>query len=90
MSHVLIYNIKYILIMDTNNMDYTDKYEYLLKVLTEMIEVDGKKTQLKDDFDKFFVRSNKTAGVRIRKVMQIIRKTAEEIRQDVQTYKKNI
>lgn len=90
MSHVLIYNIKYILIMDTNNMDYTDKYEYLLKVLTEMIEVDGKKTQLKDDFDKFFVRSNKTAGVRIRKVMQIIRKTAEEIRQDVQSYKKNI
>ena len=90
MSLVLIYNIKYILIMDTNNMDYTDKYEYLLKVLTEMIEVDGKKTQLKDDFDKFFVRSNKTAGVRIRKVMQIIRKTAEEIRQDVQSYKKNI
>ena len=90
MSIVLIYNIKYILIMDTNNMDYTDKYEYLLKVLTEMIEVDGKKTQLKDDFDKFFVRSNKTAGVRIRKVMQIIRKTAEEIRQDVQSYKKNI
>ena len=75
--------------MDTNNMDYTDKYEHLLKVLTEMIEVDGKKTLLKDDFDKFFVKSNKTAGVRIRKVMQTIRKTAEEIRRDVQTYKKN-
>jgi hypothetical protein len=76
--------------MDTNDMDYTDKYEHLLKVLTEMIEVDGKKTTLKDDFDKFFVKSNKTAGVRIRKVMQIIRKTAEEIRRDVQSYKKNL
>jgi hypothetical protein len=74
--------------MDRDNMDYTDKYEYLLKVLTEMVEVDGKKTALKDDFDKFFVKSNKTAGVRIRKVMQIIRRTAEEIRQDVQNYKK--
>jgi len=75
--------------MDRKNMDYTDKYEYLLKVLTEMIEVDGKKTKLKDDFDKFFVKSNKTAGVRIRKVMQIIRRTSEEIRQDVQNYKRN-
>ena len=70
-------------------MDYADKYEYLLKVLTEMIEVDGKKTKLKDDFDKFFVKSNKTSGVRIRKVMQIIRRTSEEIRRDVQNYKKN-
>ena len=75
--------------MDRKNMDYTDKYEYLLKVLTEMIEVDGKKTKLKDDFDKFFVKSNKTAGVRLRKVMQIIRRTSEEIRQDVQNYKRN-
>lgn len=70
-------------------MDYTDKLEYLIKVLTETIEVDGKKTVLKDDFDKFFVKSNKTAGVRIRKVMQIIRRTAEEIRNDVQHYKKS-
>ena len=75
--------------MDKENMEYTDKYDYLLKVLTEMIEVDGKKTTLKDDFDKFFIKSNKTAGVRIRKVMQIIRRTAEDIRQDVQNYKKN-
>ena len=75
--------------MDRENMDYTDKYEYLLKVLTEMIEVDGKKTKLKDDFDKFFVKSNKTSGVRIRKIMQIIRRTSEEIRRDVQNYKKN-
>ena len=70
-------------------MEYSDKYEFLLKVLTEVIEIDGKKTTLKDDFDKFFVKSNKTAGVRIRKIMQVLRKTAEEIRNDVQNYKKN-
>jgi len=70
-------------------MDYSDKYDYLLKVLTEVIEIDGKKTLLKEDFDKFFVKSNKTAGVRIRKIMQILRRSAEEIRNDVQNYKKN-
>jgi hypothetical protein len=75
--------------MEKENMEYSDKYDYLLKVLTEVIEIDGKKTTLKDDFDKFFVKSNKTAGVRIRKVMQILRKTAEEIRNDVQNYKRN-
>ena len=76
--------------MERENMEYSDKYDYLLKVLTEVIEVDGKKTTLKDDFDKFFVKSNKTAGVRIRKVMQILRRTSEEIRNDVQNYKKNL
>ncbi len=76
--------------MDTEDMDYTDKYDHLIWVLTETIEIDGKKTKLKDDFDKFFVKSNKTAGVRIRKVMQVIRRLAEEIREDVQTYKKKI
>jgi hypothetical protein len=75
--------------MDKENMEYSDKYDYLLKVLTEVIEIDGKKTTLKDDFDKFFVKSNKTAGVRIRKVMQILRRAAEEIRNDVQNYKKS-
>lgn len=75
--------------MEKENMDYSDKYDYLLKVLTEVIEIDGKKTTLKDDFDKFFVKSNKTAGVRIRKVMQILRRTAEEVRNDVQNYKRN-
>jgi hypothetical protein len=71
-------------------MEYLDKYDYLLKVLTEDIEVDGKKVKLKEDFEKFFVRSNKTAGVRIRKIMQMLRKTSEDIRNDVQDYKKTI
>jgi len=76
--------------MSKENMEYLDKYDYLLKILTEDIEVDGKKVKLKDDFEKFFVRSNKTAGVRVRKIMQMLRKTSEEIRNDVQDYKKTI
>jgi len=71
-------------------MEYLDKYDYLLKILTEDIEVDGKKVKLKDDFEKFFVRSNKTAGVRVRKIMQMLRKAAEDVRIDVQDYKKTI
>jgi hypothetical protein len=68
-------------------MDYLDKYDELVRILTEEIEIDGKKVSLKEDFDKFFVRSNKTAGTRIRKVMQLLRRTAEEVRNDVQQYK---
>lgn len=76
--------------MDKEKMEYTDKYDHLIWVLTEEIEIDGKKTRLKDDFEKFFVKSNKTAGVRIRKVMQVLRRLAEEVRTDVQTYKRNL
>lgn len=71
-------------------MEYLDKYDQLLKILTEEVEIDGKKYNLKDDFDKFFVKSNKTAGVRIRKIMQLLRKSALEIRDDIQEVKLNI
>ena len=43
-----------------------------------------------EDFDKFFVRSNKTAGTRIRRVMQELKKFSQEIRNDVQDYKGKI
>lgn len=71
-------------------MDYLDKYDNLKKLITQDIELDGKKFNLEEEFDKFFVKGNKTAGKRIRKFMQVIRRAAEEIRQDVQYYKKNI
>ena len=71
-------------------MEYLDKYDALVKLLTEEFEIDGKKFNLKEDFDKFFVRSNKTAGTRIRKVMQEIKKLSQEIRNDVQDYKGKI
>jgi hypothetical protein len=71
-------------------MDYLDKYDELVRLLTEEFEIDGKKFNLKDDFDKFFIRSNKTAGTRIRRVMQEIKRLSQEIRTDVQDYKKGI
>ena len=53
---------------------YLDKYDKLVSLLTEEVEIDGKKYLLKEEFDKFFVRSNKTAATRIRKIMQMIKK----------------
>ena len=71
-------------------MEYIDKYDELLKLLTEEVEVDGKKFNLKEDFEKFFVRGNKTAGTRIRRMMQEVKKLSQEVRNDVQTYKSNL
>ena len=71
-------------------MDYLDKYDRLVKMLTEEIEIDGKKFDLKSDFEKLFVKENKTAGTRIRKIMQEIKKATQEIRNDVQEYKGKI
>jgi hypothetical protein len=71
-------------------MDNLDRYDNLVKILTEPVEIDGKKYSLKDDFEKFFIRDNKTAGVRIRKIMQMIRKQAEEVRDQIQDHKKRI
>jgi hypothetical protein len=71
-------------------MEYLDKYDQLVKLLTEEVEIDGKKVNLKEDFEKFFVRSNKTAGTRIRRMMQELKKLSQEIRNDVQDYKTKI
>lgn len=71
-------------------MDYLDKYDKLIEILTEEFEIDGKKFNLKDDFEKFFIRSNRTAGTRIRKVMQELKKLTQEVRDDVQDFKKRI
>jgi hypothetical protein len=71
-------------------MDYLDKYDKLVKLLTEEVEIEGKKFDLKEDFEKFFIRGNKTAGTRLRKVMQELKKVAQEVRDDVQEYKGKI
>ena len=71
-------------------MDYLDKYDALVKLITEEVEIEGKKFNLKDDFEKFFIRGNKTAGTRIRKMMQELKKISQEIRSDVQDYKVKI
>lgn len=71
-------------------MEYIDKHEKLLEILTEKVEIDGKKYDVKEDFEKFFIKGNKTAGIRIRKVMQELKKVSQEIRDDVQTYKSQL
>ena len=71
-------------------MDYIDKYDQLVKLLTEEFEIDGKNYLLKDEFEKFFIKGNKTAATRIRKFMQELKKKSQEIRDDVQDYRKRI
>ena len=71
-------------------MEYQDKYDKLVKLLTEEVEIDGKIFNLKEDFEKFFVKGNKTAGTRIRRAMQELKKISQEVRNDVQEYKAKI
>lgn len=71
-------------------MEYIDKYDKLLDMMEKEFEIDGKVFNLKEDFEKFFIKGNKTAGTRIRRVMQEIKKLSQEIRNDVQEYKNNI
>lgn len=51
-----------------------------LKALVESFE---------KDFEKFYVKHNKAAGVRVRKHMQELRSLAQDIRTEVQTLKKD-
>ena len=39
------------------------------------------------DFEKFYVKGNKSAGVRVRKAMNELKKKAQEIRVEVQNMK---
>ena len=71
-------------------MEYLDKYDALVKVLTEEVIIDGNKFNLREDFEKFFVKGNRTAGTRIRKIMQEVKKLSQEVRNDVQEYKSKI
>lgn len=71
-------------------MDPLDKYDDIINILTSGVEIDGKEYKLKDEFEKFFIRGNKSSGIRIRKVMQLIKKAAQDVRDDVQEYKKSI
>jgi hypothetical protein len=76
--------------MTHETVDHLDKYDNLLNILIKEVDIDGKKYYLKEDFEKFFIKGNKAAGTRIRKVMQMIRKSAENIRKDIQEYKTEI
>jgi hypothetical protein len=40
------------------------------------------------DAEKFYSRGNKAAGTRLRKGLQHLKKTAQEVRQEIALYKK--
>jgi hypothetical protein len=71
-------------------MENIDKYDELLKLLTEKVTIEGKDYLLKDDFYKFFIKNNKSAGIRIRKTMQMVRELSKDIRDSIQEHKKTI
>ncbi|HVN48027.1 MAG TPA: histone H1 [Bacteroidota bacterium] len=54
-----------------------DRYQELLDLVATF----------KVDFDKFYLKQNKSAGVRLRKHMANLKKKAQEIRNEVQTIK---
>ena len=71
-------------------MDYLDKFEILSKIINDKFIINGKEYELKEEFDKYFIKSNKSAGRRIRKIMSEIKKMANEIKTDVNEYGKRI
>lgn len=54
-----------------------DRYQELLDLVATF----------KVDFDKFYLKENKSAGVRLRKHMANLKKKAQEIRNEVQDVK---
>ena len=43
---------------------------------------------IEDDVEKFYVKGNKAAGTRVRKVLQDVKKMAQEVRVHIQGTKK--
>jgi hypothetical protein len=41
------------------------------------------------DFEKFYIKGNKSAGTRVRKHMNQLKRKAQEIRNDIQSIKKH-
>lgn len=52
--------------------------------LVEMVQT------FKEDFDKFYLKHNKSAGVRLRKHMAALKRKAQEIRNEVQDIKEQM
>jgi hypothetical protein len=69
-------------------MENLDKYDELLNLITGDVEINGKYYNLKEEFEKFFIKDNASAGIRIRKIMQEIRTKSKEIRKTIQERKK--
>ena len=71
-------------------MEYTEKYDNLVKLVSGDYELDGKTFNLKEEFEKFYVKGNRVAGTRVRKFMQELKKASQDVRNDVQSFKEKI
>ena len=71
-------------------MEYKEKYDNLVKLVSGDYELDGKTFNLNEEFEKFYVKGNRVAGTRVRKFMQELKKAAQDVRNDVQNFKEKI
>lgn len=55
--------------------------------MSRFADLKGFVDSLEDDFNKFYQKGNKAAGTRVRKAMQELKKTAQDIRVEVQSRK---
>ncbi|MEB2775466.1 histone H1 [Algoriphagus sp. D3-2-R+10] len=55
--------------------------------MSKFSEVSELVNSLKDDFEKFYEKSNQAAGTRVRKGMQDLKNMAQDIRKEVQDKK---
>lgn len=55
--------------------------------MSRIDEVKNLMTELEEDLDKFYNKSNKAAGTRARKQLQELKKLSQEIRLEIQDIK---
>ena len=55
--------------------------------MSRFADLKGFVDSLEDDFSKFYQKGNKAAGTRVRKAMQELKKTAQDIRVEIQSMK---
>ena len=55
--------------------------------MSRFADLKGFVDSLEDDFSKFYQKGNKAAGTRVRKAMQELKRTAQDIRVEVQSKK---
>ena len=55
--------------------------------MSRFADLKGFVESMEDDFSKFYNKGNKAAGTRVRKAMQELKRTAQDIRVEVQGMK---
>jgi len=55
--------------------------------MSRFADLKGFVDSLEDDFNKFYQKGNKAAGTRVRKAMQELKRTAQDIRVEIQSKK---